>query len=103
MSLNNSNTFDMNVCALLLTSDNEKHETGMMRPECRVSNCKSRLSSCFVYFTFQQYGNGCSEMVLCDSGRATARLALCTCVVCFSEKDSLVTLDRTTEFNVLVL
>ena len=36
---------------------------------------------------------------LCESGSATARPALWACVVCFSEEDSLVTLDRATEFG----
>ena len=36
---------------------------------------------------------------LCESGRARARSALWTCVVPFSEEDSLVTLDRATEYG----
>ena len=36
---------------------------------------------------------------MCESGRATTQLALWACVVCFSEKDSLITLDRATELG----
>ena len=36
---------------------------------------------------------------LCESGRALARPALWACVVCSNEEDSLVTLDRATEFG----
>ena len=36
---------------------------------------------------------------LFEFGRATARPALWACVVCFSEEDSLVTVDRATEFG----